>query len=92
MRNFNKAVPLNGLDLAKNERGNLGRRMIWARFNGHALYTMWVMTFTPYLAVALGELALSFLRRSLNYWPRLGLGVLTTSVAYIAFVLVAKSG
>ncbi|WP_233840424.1 hypothetical protein [Dyella sp. 2HG41-7] len=55
-----------------------------------AFYAMWVMTFAPYLAVALGGLALSFLRSPTNYWARFGLGVLTTPAAYIAFVLVAK--
>lgn len=55
-----------------------------------AFYAMWVMTFAPYLAVALGGLALSFLRRPTNHWARFGLGVLTTPVAYMAFVLVAK--
>jgi hypothetical protein len=55
-----------------------------------AYYAMWVMTFMPYLVVALGGLALSLLRMPLNYWARFGLGMLTTPVAYIVFVLVAK--
>ena len=54
-----------------------------------AFYAMWVMTFAPYVAVALGGLALSFLRWPRNYWARFGLGVLSTPVAYFAFTLIA---
>lgn len=54
-----------------------------------AFYAMWVMTFAPYVALALGGFALSFLRRPRSIWARFGLGVLTTPVAYFAFVVVA---
>jgi hypothetical protein len=55
-----------------------------------AFYAMWVMTFAPYVAVALGGLAVSFLQKPKNHWARFGLGVLSTPAAYLAFVFVAK--
>lgn len=55
-----------------------------------AFYAMWVMTFAPYVALALGGVALSFLRWPRNYWARFGLGVLSTPVAYFAFTLIAE--
>ena len=52
-----------------------------------AFYAMWVMTFAPYVAIALGGFALSFLRWPRSIWARFGLGVLTTPAAYFAFVV-----
>jgi hypothetical protein len=54
-----------------------------------SFYAMWVMTFAPYVAVALGGVAVSFLRRPKNNWARFGLGLLSTPAAYFAFVFVA---
>jgi hypothetical protein len=54
-----------------------------------AFYAMWVMTFAPYVAIALGGFALSFLRSPRNNWARFGLGVLSAPAAYFAFVVIA---
>jgi hypothetical protein len=54
-----------------------------------AFYAMWEMTFAPYVAMALGGLAVSFLQKPKNHWARFGLGMLSTSVAYFALVFVA---
>jgi len=54
-----------------------------------SFYAMWVMTFVPYVAIALGGFALSFLRWPRSVLARFGLGVLSTPAAYFAFVAVA---
>ena len=55
-----------------------------------AFYAMWIMTFAPYVAVALGGIALSFLRWPGNFWARFGMGVLSTTAAYFAFTVTAR--
>lgn len=52
-----------------------------------SFFAMWLMTFAPYVAVAFGGLAVSFIGKPTGKLARFGMGLLSAPIAYFSFVL-----